>query len=71
MVLALVVEEAGFLAAHEIGQIDRAVHGHLDRTIDRAARDLQILVKPFEVPGPRGGIDHQRARAGHVHQRPG
>ena len=59
MVRALVIKEAGFLAAHDIGHIGGPVHRHRDRRIDLACKKRGLLSQAFQAPRPaRAVLDH-------------
>ena len=56
---ALVIEQAGFLPAHQIGHIGRAVHRHRDRAINGTTEDRHVLVQTFQrARAPRAVFDN-------------
>ncbi len=71
MVGALVVEQAGFLPALEIGHIGRAIHQHRDRLVDRARKQHGFLGQPFQRAGAPGPVLEDGADACHLGQRRG
>ena len=69
VVRPLVVEEPGLLPLREVGEIDRAVHRHRDRPVERAREHRRVVVEPLERPRPPAGVLHHRRDAGDRPQR--